>query len=96
MVLSAIDVYNIINTSIVINTQLNNVVNRIYEVVASVSAVVVGLLWIPIAVSFFSGDEERRYDAKVRLRNASIGTLIYVLALSGTLYAIFNFVVSGS
>lgn len=96
MVLIAILMHNIINTSSVINTQLSSVVNRIYEVVASVSALVIGLLWIPIAISFFSGDEDRRYDAKIRARNALIGTLIYVLAMSGTLYAIFNFVVSGT
>ncbi|AKA49109.1 hypothetical protein IX51_08320 [uncultured archaeon] len=80
----------------VISSQLSGVVNRIYEVVASVSAVIIGLLWVPIAISFFSGDEDRRYDAKIRLKNAFIGTLIYVLALSGTLYAIFKFIVSGS
>ena len=96
MVLSAILLHNIINAPLVINTQLSSVVNRIYEVVASVSALVIGLLWIPIAISFFSGDEDRRFDAKVRARNALIGTLIYVLAMSGTLYAVFNFVVSGT
>ncbi len=96
MVLSAIELHLFINTYLVIKTQLSTVVNRIYEVVASISAIVIGLLWIPIAVSFFSSDEDRRFDAKVRLKNASIGTLIYVLALSGTLYAVFNFVVSGT
>lgn len=95
MVLSAINVNNIIYTILVINTQLSGVVNRLYEVVASVSAIVIGLLWIPIALSFFSGDEEKRYEAKIRLKNAFIGTLIYILALSGTLYAILKFVISG-
>ncbi len=96
MVLYAIEVHFFINTYLVIKTQLSSVMNRIYEVVASVSALIVGLLWIPIAISFFSSDEDKRLDAKVRLKNATIGTLIYVLALSGTLYAVFNFVVSGA
>lgn len=96
MVLNATDIHYVINAVPVINTQLNGVVNRTYEVVASVSALVVGLLWIPIALSFFSGDEDRRYDAKVRMKNAFIGTLIYVLALSGVLYAVFRFVVFGT
>lgn len=95
MVLSAISINNIIYTILVINTQLNGVVNRLYEVVASVSAIIIGLLWIPIAISFFSGDEDKRYDAKIRLKYAFIGTLVYILALSGTLYAILKFVISG-
>lgn len=95
MVLSALSLHFALYTSLVIKTQLSGVINRTYEVVASVSAVVVGLLWLPIAFAFFSGDEDRRYDAKVRMKNAFIGTLIYVLALSGTLYAIFQFVVTG-
>lgn len=96
MVLSAINLHIALYTSLVIKTQLSDVVNRTYEIVASISAVVVGLLWLPIAFAFFSGDEERRYDDKIRMKNAMIGTLIYVLALSGTLYAVFQFVVSGS
>lgn len=96
MVLIVQDLHFFINTSMVIKTQLSSVMNRLYEVVASVSAIVIGLLWIPIAISFFSSDEDKRFDAKVRLKNASIGTLIYVLALSGTLYAVFSFVVSGA
>lgn len=81
--------------SMAASNQLTGVMNRTYEVVASVSAIVVGLLWIPIAISFFSGDEDRRFDAKVRMKNALIGTFIYILALSGTLYAVLKFVVSG-
>lgn len=96
MVLSVIELHLVSYTYLVINSQLTGVVNRIYEVVASVSALIIGLLWIPIAISFFSGDEDKRYDAKIRLKNAFIGTLIYILALSGTLYAILNFVVSGT
>lgn len=95
MVLIATEIQYFNYTFLVINTQLSAVVNRIYEVVASISALIIGLLWIPIAISFFSGDEEKRYYAKVRLKNALIGTMIYILAVSGTLYAIFNFIVAG-
>ncbi|OWP55349.1 MAG: hypothetical protein B2I17_09945 [Thermoplasmatales archaeon B_DKE] len=69
--------------------------SRLLEVVISVSAVIVALLWIPIALSFFSTDENKRFEARGRLKNALIGTLIYVLAISGVIYAIFNYVALG-
>ncbi len=76
-------------------TQLSGALNRLLEVVVSISAVVVGLLWIPIALSFFSTDENKRFEARGRLKNALIGTLIYVLAVSGVIYAVFNYVAIG-
>lgn len=75
--------------------QLSGAMSRLLEVVISVSAVIVALLWIPIALSFFSTDENKRFEARGRLKNALIGTLIYVLAISGVIYAIFNYVALG-
>ncbi len=77
-------------------TQVSQIMNRIYEVVASVSAILIAILWIPIALNFFSDDEEKRYSAKLRLKNAFIGTVIYVMAISGTLYTIFLYLATGS
>jgi uncharacterized metal-binding protein len=76
-------------------TQLSGALSRLLEVVVSISAVVVALLWIPIALSFFSTDENKRFEARGRLKNALIGTLIYVLAISGVIYAVFNYVAIG-
>lgn len=93
---------NLLDLTLVTNQTLNStqnlvqVINRLDAVIISVSAVVVGILWIPIAISFFSSDENKRFEAKTRLKNAIIGTLIYVLALSGVLYAVFNYIVTGA
>ncbi len=76
-------------------TQLSGALSRLLEVVVSISAVVVALLWIPIALSFFSTDENKRFETRGRLKNALIGTLIYVLAISGVIYAVFNYVAIG-
>ena len=76
-------------------TQLSGALSRLLEVVVSISAVVVALLWVPIALSFFSTDENKRFEARGRLKNALIGTLIYVLAISGVIYAVFNYVAIG-
>ncbi len=93
MVLDALHLLYTINAT---NTQVYGILNRVYLLVASVSAIIIALLWIPIALGFFSSDEDRKTSAKMRLRNAVIGTVIYVLAISGVLYAIFTYVVSGT
>lgn len=76
-------------------TQIQGIMNRVYEIVISISAIVIALLWIPIAIGFFSSDEGRKMQAKTRFKNAVIGTLIYILAVSGVLYTVFSYVVNG-
>ncbi len=76
--------------------QIQGMINRIYELIISVSAIVIAILWIPIGIGFFSSDESKKLEAKSRFKNAVIGTFIYVLAVSGALYAIFTFIVTGS
>lgn len=93
MVSIALDVFYALNAT---NTQVYDILNRVYLLVASVSAIIIALLWIPIALGFFSSDENRKTDAKLKLKNAVIGTVIYCLAISGVLYAIFTYVISGT
>ncbi|MCL5804317.1 MAG: hypothetical protein M1306_03310 [Candidatus Thermoplasmatota archaeon] len=83
-------------TSTTTNTQLYDILNRVYLIVISVSALLIALLWIPIALGFFSSDENRKTDAKMKLKNAVYGTVIYVLAVSGVLYAVFQYVALGT
>lgn len=83
------------NSQLTVSGQIQGMMTRIYEVVASVSAILIAILWIPIAIGFFSTDENKRYEAKVRLKNALIGTFIYVIAVSGFLYTLVNYIVTG-
>ncbi|MFG1460949.1 MAG: hypothetical protein AAE987_06190 [Thermoplasmataceae archaeon] len=83
-------------TSTTTNTQLYDILNRVYLIVISVSALLIALLWIPIALGFFSSDENKKTDAKMKLKNAVYGTVIYVLAVSGVLYAVFQYVALGT
>lgn len=92
-------VFNILNVLMAqsaTSAQLTSMVSRLYEVVISISAVIIAVLWIPIAISFFGSDENRRFEARARLKNALIGTFIYVVAISGVIYAVVNYIVTGS
>lgn len=74
---------------------INAMMGRIDDIVISVSAVLITLLWIPIALNFFSTDENKKIMARERLKNAAIGTVIFIMAISGILFTIFNYVVTG-
>jgi hypothetical protein len=74
---------------------INTMLGRIDDIAISVSAVLITLLWIPVALSFFSTDETKKYMARERLKNATLGTAIYILAVSGVLFAVFNYIVTG-
>ncbi|MEM0140181.1 MAG: hypothetical protein QXZ44_06180 [Ferroplasma sp.] len=76
-------------------TGLNAMMGRVMDIAVSVSAIFIALLWIPIALNFFSTDVEKKLVAKERLKNAAIGTVIYIMAISGILYSIFNYIVTG-
>jgi hypothetical protein len=78
------------------NTTIQDIFQRGFEVVISVSAIIIALLWIPIALGFFSSDEQKRYDSKNRVKYAALGTIIYILAISGFIYGIFNFIATGA
>ncbi len=74
---------------------INAMLGRIDNIAISVSAILITILWIPVALSFFSTDENKKYMAREKLKNATIGTVIYILAISGILFTVFNYVVTG-
>ncbi|WP_337860513.1 hypothetical protein [Ferroplasma sp.] len=74
---------------------INAMLGRVDAIVISASAILIALLWIPIALNFFSTDENKKIMARERLKNASIGTVIFIMAISGALFGVFNYVVTG-
>jgi len=74
---------------------INAMMGRIDDIAISISAVLITLLWIPIALNFFSADENKKILARERLKDAAIGTVIFIMAISGILFAVFNYVVTG-
>ncbi|MHB1492543.1 MAG: hypothetical protein ACYCSG_01950 [Thermoplasmataceae archaeon] len=91
-----LDIFASITNFAVTNGTIQGVFQRGYEVVISISAIIIALLWIPVAIGFFSSDEQKRYESKNRLKYASLGTIIYILAISGIIYGVFNFIATGA
>ncbi|MEM0138605.1 MAG: hypothetical protein QW100_02610 [Thermoplasmatales archaeon] len=76
-------------------TAISAIVQRAFDIIAGVSGLIIAILWIPIALGYFSKDLDRKSDAKERTKDALIGTVIFVMAVSGVLYAVVHYVVAG-
>lgn len=77
------------------STDVSGMVQRAYGIISGVSALIIAILWVPIALGYFSKDLDRKADAKERTKDALIGTVIFVMAVSGVLYAVVHYIVAG-
>lgn len=84
-------VYAVSNNSTVVNA----IVQRAFGIVAGVAGLIIAILWVPIAIGYFSKDLDRKTDAKERTKDALIGTIIFVMAITGVLYAVIHYIVVG-
>jgi hypothetical protein len=71
------------------------VINRLVTLAAAAGAGLLSLVWARVALSWFSHDSMKKVLAKERARDALIGTLLFVGAVSGLVWALANWVVTG-
>ena len=74
---------------------LTAALNRLLFIVGLAAGAVVTLVWARVALSWFSHDTTRKVQAKERARDALIGSLILVAAVSGLAWALARWVLTG-
>jgi hypothetical protein len=75
---------------------LTAVLSRTVLLVGLAAGALVTLVWSRVAVSWFSHDPSRKVQAKERARDAAIGSLVLVAAVSGLAWGLTRFVLTGS
>jgi hypothetical protein len=70
-------------------------ISRLVTLAAAAGAGLLSLVWARVALSWFSHDSMKKVLAKERARDALIGTLLFVGAVSGLVWALANWVVTG-
>lgn len=70
--------------------------NRLVELVALAGSGILALVWARVAMSWFSNDITKKIQAKDRARDALIGTLLFMAAVTGLLYGLAQWVLTGS
>ncbi len=71
-------------------------INRLVELVGLAGGGILALVWARVALSWFSNDVTKKIQAKDRARDALVGTLLFVAAVSGLVYGLAHWVVTGS
>ena len=71
-------------------------IGRLVTLVGAAGGGLLALVWARVALSWFSNDVAKKVQAKDRARDAFVGTLIFVAAISGLFWALAQWVVSGT
>jgi hypothetical protein len=72
------------------------VVSRLVTLVGVAGGGLLSLVWARVALSWFSHDSMKKVLAKERARDALVGTLLFVAAVSGLIWALARWVFTGS
>jgi len=71
-------------------------INRLVDLVALAGSGILSLVWARVALSWFSNDITKKIQAKDRARDALIGSLLFLAAVTGLLYGLAHWVLTGS
>jgi hypothetical protein len=71
-------------------------IGRLVELVGVAGSGLLALVWARVALSWFSHDISKKVQAKDRARDALIGTLLFVAALTGLVWGLAHWVLTGS
>ena len=70
--------------------------NRLVTLVSIAGSGLLALVWTRVALSWFSNDVSKKIQAKDRARDALVGTLLFVAAISGLAWGLAHYVLTGT
>ncbi len=71
-------------------------INRLVELVAAAGGGILALVWARVAMSWFSNDITKKVQAKDRARDALVGTLVFTAAITGLVWGLAQWVLTGA
>jgi hypothetical protein len=71
-------------------------IDRLVELLGIAGSGLLSLVWARVALSWFSNDITKKVQAKDRARDALIGTLLFVAAITGLFWGLAHWVLTGS
>jgi hypothetical protein len=69
---------------------------RLVDLVAAGGGSLLALVWARVALSWFSHDVAKKVQARERARDALIGTLVFMAAVTGLVWGLAQWVVTGA
>lgn len=74
----------------------SQVIDRIVVLLGLSGGGLLAIVWTRVALSWFSNDVTKKVQAKDRARDALVGTLLFAGALSGLIWGLARWVLTGS
>jgi hypothetical protein len=71
-------------------------IDRLVDLLGVAGSGLLALVWARVALSWFSHDVTKKVQAKERARDALVGSLIFVAALSGLIWGLAQWVLTGA
>jgi hypothetical protein len=74
----------------------SHALERIVALVAAAGGAILSLAWARVALSWFSNDVTKKIQAKDRARDALVGTIVLAAALSGLVWGLAQWILTGA
>jgi len=71
-------------------------VNRVVALLGLVGGGLLSIVWARVALSWFSHDVSKKIQAKERARDALVGTLIFTAAITGLIWGLAHWILTGT
>jgi hypothetical protein len=77
-------------------SNFTSAINRLVELVGLAGSGILALVWARVALSWFSNDVTKKIQAKDRARDALVGSLLFTAAVTGLIWGLAHWVVTGT
>jgi hypothetical protein len=71
-------------------------IDRMVDLLGLAGGGILALVWARVALSWFSHDVTKKVQAKDRARDALVGTLLFVAAITGLIWGLAHWVLTGT
>jgi hypothetical protein len=74
----------------------SSALQRLVDLVGFSGSALLAIVWARVALSWFSNDVSKKVQAKDRARDALVGTLLFTAALTGLVWGLARWVLTGA
>ena len=75
---------------------IQNITQKLYILLGIIGGILIAVLWVKVAINFFSDDPQRKAMAKEDAIKALVGTIIIAMAVFGAVWAIAGWMVGAT
>ena len=75
---------------------ISNITQKLYILLGIIGGILIAILWVKVAINFFSDDPQRKAQAKEDAMKALLGTILIAMAVFGAVWAIAGWMVGAT